>query len=203
MTEEHFDVLDSEGRRTGRTAPRSQVHAEGLLHRAVHVWILDPAAGELLLQRRADCKDSWPGRWDISCAGHLSAGDESLAAAQRELAEELGLSLPPERFEFLFTHLERLASEQRGRPFINNEFNDVYLVTATQTERAAWTPGALTLQESEVSAVRYFPWEEVRRMYAEGDPEIVPTSGAAAPEAYGRLFDIVERRVKRPPPALA
>jgi hypothetical protein len=86
-TEEHFDIVDESGVPTGVRRPRSVVHAEGLLHRAVHIWLLAPATGELLLQRRAAVKDSWPDRWDISCAGHLSAGDEYLGAAQRELLE--------------------------------------------------------------------------------------------------------------------
>jgi len=61
---------------------RSEVHRDGDYHRAVHVWIYSESTGELLLQRRADCKDSWPGKWDISSAGHISAGDSSLFSAQ-------------------------------------------------------------------------------------------------------------------------
>ena len=41
----------------------------------------------------------------------------------RELEEELGIVLPPARFEWLFTHVERLESVQRGARFVNNEFN--------------------------------------------------------------------------------
>jgi isopentenyldiphosphate isomerase len=190
--EEHFDVLDESGAPTGRTAPRSTVHREGLLHRAVHVWLLEPERGELLLQQRALVKDSWPGRWDISSAGHLSAGESSLPTAQRELEEELGISLPLGRFEFLFTHLERLRSEQRGQAFINNEFNDVYLVEATAEEYTAWQPGALTLQVSEVSAVRYFAWRDVFRMYETSDAAIVPCSDW---ESYRRVFGVVQQRV--------
>ena len=85
MEEERFDIVDAAGAPTGETRPRSEVHALGLRHRAVHVWLLSPRTGELLLQRRADIKDSWPGRWDISSAGHLSAGESSLPTAMREL----------------------------------------------------------------------------------------------------------------------
>jgi isopentenyldiphosphate isomerase len=61
---------------------RGEVHRDGDYHRAVHVWIYSESTQELLLQRRADCKDSWPGQWDISSAGHISAGDSSLVSAQ-------------------------------------------------------------------------------------------------------------------------
>lgn len=57
MGEELFDLVDPvTGAPTGEVRPRSQVHAEGLYHSAVHVWLLSPT-GELLLQRRAACKD--------------------------------------------------------------------------------------------------------------------------------------------------
>jgi isopentenyldiphosphate isomerase len=191
-TEECFDVLDESGAPTGRTAPRSVVHRDGLLHRAVHVWLVDAVEGEVLLQQRAAVKDSWPGRWDISSAGHLSAGETSLPTAQRELAEELGITLPLERFEYVYTHLERLRSIQRGQSFVNNEFNDVYIVLMTPEERTKWQPGALSLQEAEVSAVRYFPWREVVKMYESNDESIVPSSDWAS---YSRVFKVIEQHV--------
>jgi isopentenyldiphosphate isomerase len=147
--EEHFDILDEQGNRTGVSRPRKEVHALGLLHRAVHVWLFCPATGELVLQRRAACKDSWPDRWDISSAGHLSAGEESLPTAVREVEEELGLRYPEGRFRFLFTHFERLESVQKGKPFKNFEFNDVYLVTLTPEERAALAPENSVIRRDE------------------------------------------------------
>ena len=195
--EERFDIVDSKtGVPTGVTQPRSKVHREGLYHRAVHCWILDPLRGELLLQRRAKEKDSWPDRWDISCAGHLSAGDDSITAALREVEEELGVAFPVERFEYLFTHLEELSSTQGGKPFINNEFNNVYLITLSAAERvrlSATPPTAFALQASEVSAVQYFPWRAVREMYenTNGTSEIVPLSDWGS---YSRLFDVVATR---------
>ena len=217
--EEHFDVLDASGAFTGERRARSVVHRLGLYHRAVHVWVLAPRSGELLLQLRAACKDSWPSRWDVSSAGHVSAGEQSLPSAARELAEELGLALPPERFRLLFTHLEMLDSEQRGKPFLNHEFNDVYLVELSPEERAlldadnavlrddasagvgdaapALAPALASapsrpansrweLQRSEVAAVRWQPWHEVRELYASCHADIVPLSDTAS---YFRLFD--------------
>lgn len=90
--------------------------------------------------------------------------------------QELGLHLPSARFDRLFVHLERLASTQRGRAFLNHEFNTVFLVTVTREERIAMgRQGGLTLQAAEVSAVRWATVHEVRRMYEEGDASLVPT----------------------------
>ncbi len=88
--DEPFDVVDGENRVTGQ-ATRSEVHRQGLKHRAVHIFIRNKR-GELLLQKRSRLKDVHPGRWDSSAAGHLDAGESYEAAAHRELEEELGLT---------------------------------------------------------------------------------------------------------------
>jgi isopentenyl-diphosphate delta-isomerase type 1 len=87
---ELFDVVDSENRVIGQ-ATRGEVHAKGLLHRSVHIWVFN-SQGELYLQKRAMTKDDNPGYWDSSAAGHLNAGEGYLACAHRELMEELGIS---------------------------------------------------------------------------------------------------------------
>ena len=208
--EERFDVLNEAGEKTGVTAFRSEVHRLGLFHRAVHVWLFSPSTGELLLQKRASCKDSWPDRWDISCAGHVSAGEESLPSAERELLEELGFYVGPSsgRLEFLFTHLEMLDSEQRGKPFLNHEFNDVYLFEVTRDERVQLGEENFELvdsvsdrrdnlkwflQRSEVSKVKWLPFIEVQTLLRTSDPTIVPLTDF---ESYNRLFLECERRFK-------
>src|SRR5260370_28968628 len=90
MAEEIFDVVDENDRVIGR-APRSVVHAEKRLHRAVHVFVFN-SRGELLLQKRSATKDEYPLCYTSSASGHLSAGEDYETAAPRELEEELGLS---------------------------------------------------------------------------------------------------------------
>jgi len=96
--EEHFDVVDERDDVIGR-APRREVHARGLRHRAIHVLVFD-RAGKLFLQKRSMIKDIAPGLWDSSCSGHLDAGEDYDAAARRELAEEIGVVIdkPPARW---------------------------------------------------------------------------------------------------------
>ncbi|KAK1353424.1 putative isopentenyl-diphosphate Delta-isomerase [Heracleum sosnowskyi] len=185
--EEHFDVLTKTGHKAGFTKPRGAVHRDGDYHRAVHVWIYAESTQELLLQRRADCKDSWPGLWDISSAGHISAGDSSLNTARRELNEELGVVLPKDAFESIFIFLEE--SVTNGGTFINNEYCDVYLVTTLEPIPLE----AFTLQESEVSAVKYISFEEYRSKLVNKDPQYVPYD---VDGQYGQLFKILVRRYK-------
>lgn len=71
--------------------PRSVVRAHNLLHRATGVVVRD-SAGRLLVHRRTDTKDVYPGRWDCSAGGVVLAGEDPVDAAVRELAEEVGVS---------------------------------------------------------------------------------------------------------------
>ena len=86
---EIFDVVDEHDEVTGQ-ATRGEVHAQGLLHRAVHVLVFNKR-GDLLLQQRSMLKDAHPGVWDSSVSGHLDAGEAYETAAVRELAEEMGI----------------------------------------------------------------------------------------------------------------
>nr|GME00100.1 Nudix hydrolase 3 [Ipomoea batatas] len=184
---EYLDVLTKTGEKTGISKPRGDVHRDGDYHRAVNVWIYVESTQELLLQCRADCKDSWPGRWDASSAGHISAGDSSLVSAARELQEELGITLPKDAFELIFFFLQECVINDGT--FINNEYNDVYLVTIIDPIPL----DAFTLQESEVSAVKYIPYHEYRSLLAKEDPNYVPYD---VNSVYGQLFKIIEKRYK-------
>ena len=93
--EEYFDVLDEFGNKTGKIKLRGHVHRDGDWHKSVHIWIINNN-GDILLQRRCPSKDSNPNMLDISSAGHLIAGDDSLSGAIRELKEELNLDVTKE-----------------------------------------------------------------------------------------------------------
>ncbi|HEV3409071.1 MAG TPA: 16S rRNA (adenine(1518)-N(6)/adenine(1519)-N(6))-dimethyltransferase RsmA, partial [Chthoniobacterales bacterium] len=107
---EQFAVVDAVDRVIGR-ATRSEVHANNLLHRAVHILIFN-GHGELFLQKRSRFKDRHPCLWDSSAAGHVNAGEDYDTTAARELEEELGVSTNVERV------LKLPASERTGHEFI-------------------------------------------------------------------------------------
>lgn len=185
--EERLDVLTKSGEKTGISKPRGEVHRDGDYHRAVHVWIFAESTQQLLLQRRSSCKDSWPDLWDISSAGHISAGDSSFITARRELEEELGVTLPKDAFELIFVFLQECVTNN-GK-FINNEYNDVFLVTTIDPIPLE----AFTLQETEVSAVKYIAYDEYKSLLAKEDSDYVPYDVNGK---YGQLFDIIEKRYK-------
>lgn len=111
-TEEWFDVVDEQDRVVG-AAPRREVHARGLLHRAVHVLITD-GAGRVLLQRRSATKDMYPNVWAASASGHVDRGEDYDTAIVRELGEELGI-----RLAGVPARVCRIdACEETGREFV-------------------------------------------------------------------------------------
>ena len=79
---------------TGKIKERGQVHKDGDWHRSVHVWVAQKDTTNnnvrVLMQRRSPFKDTHPNQLDVSCAGHVNAGDDILETTMRELEEELG-----------------------------------------------------------------------------------------------------------------
>ena len=91
MIDEYLYVVDDNDQVIGRRS-RTEIHQSGLIHRAVHILIFNKQ-GELFLQKRSMAKDSNPGLWDSSAAGHVDYGESYDECAVRELEEELGIKL--------------------------------------------------------------------------------------------------------------
>ena len=127
-SEELFDLCDEWGRPLGLTKSRALVHRDGDWHRSFHCWVLaeGPVRGEahIVLQRRALDKDTWPGRWDVSVAGHYAAG-EGLEGGLRELREEMGLDVRVEQLRLVARRREEVR-HQNG--LIDREVQDVYFL---------------------------------------------------------------------------
>jgi isopentenyldiphosphate isomerase len=151
FTVEMIDVLDAGGSPTGRTKPKPHIHRDGDLHRSVHVWII-ASDDRILVQRRAAVKENNPGSWDVSCAGHISAGESAIDAAIREAEEELGMALEPDELQHVATLRER--SVLNGGTYIDNEIHEIFIV------RRDVDVSALRLQEEEVGDVRLVTWKE-------------------------------------------
>lgn len=86
---EMVDLIDEHDRAVG-VVTRAEMRTRRLLHRAVSIAVFS-SEGRLLVHRRADTKDIWPSYWDIAAGGVVAAGESYSAAAERELAEELGV----------------------------------------------------------------------------------------------------------------
>lgn len=164
---EKIDVLDENGNQTGEVVSREEVHRLGLWHKCVHIWVIN-GNGEVLLQKRSAQKATNPNMWTTATSGHLSAGDSSIEGAIRELSEETGLEVGESELQYLFTVKESGINNNQERKIIENEITDVYLI------KKDIDISNLKLQEEEVSCVKWFSYEEFKKMVIEEDESLVP-----------------------------
>lgn len=149
MSIEIWDVLDENGRPTGKTTLRGHsLLRPGEYHLVVHIWIVSPG-GSFLIQRRADDKKLMPGEW-AATGGAAVSGEDSFSAASRELFEELGIKSDKSR-------LKKIARIKR-----RNSLLDVWLIFCD-------TPAnQLVLQRSEVAEAKWVSETELSEMIKNG-----------------------------------
>ena len=157
---EYLDIVDENGVPTGKTAERTAAHKQGLRHRTSHVWILRERAGkvEVLLQKRSQNKDSFPGCYDISSAGHIPAGVDFIPSALRELKEELGCSVSEN--ELIYCGQRRFSYDGvfHGKEFHDRQVSNVYALWLDRR------PEDFVLQKEELEEVRWFEFESCLRL---------------------------------------
>ena len=153
---EFLDGVDERGLPTGEVVSREEAHRCGIRHRTAHVWIVRIRDGRLqiLLQKRSDEKDSYPGCYDISSAGHIPAGVDFVESALRELREELGVQASPEELELCGQRQIRFEELFHGAMFRDNQVSNIYLLWLDRDEEE------FVIQKEELSCVKWFDYEE-------------------------------------------
>ncbi len=149
--DELWEVLDENRKPTGRLHRRGDPLPAGDYHLTVHVWLQD-SQGRFLITKRAPNK-GYANLWECT-GGSALAGDDSLAAALREVKEETGLTIDPANGRCL---LQRKAWDW---------FNDVWLF------RQDFDVKDVVLQPGETSDVKAATADEILEMDARG--EMVP-----------------------------
>lgn len=122
--EEYVDILDSYGAYTGKKALKKEAHKHGWYHPTVHVWFFT-ADRFLLIQKRAASKKTFPSLWDVSVAGHVSAGESIAEAALREVEEEIGLKITVNDLQFVAVFQ---SINHHPNHIIDAEFNHCFVV---------------------------------------------------------------------------
>lgn len=129
--DEMLDIVNTQDEVVGQAA-RSAVHRDQLMHRATHVILMN-SSKQVFMQLRSKSKDTNPGLWDTSAAGHVDAGESYTECAVRELHEELGVLVEP----------EKLQEVGRVSASAENGFEFVRIYAATSDDR-------IRLQASEI-----------------------------------------------------
>ena len=142
--DELIDVLDTNGNYTGRSIMKSEAHKKGIFHPSIHVWLYTKDR-EVLIQQRAKNKDTHPGLWDVSVAGHIGAGEDVVTSAIREVKEEIGLDIAEKELlkigVFKYSH-------QHHKDLLDCEFHHTFIC------KLKTSLSELVMQETEVDDLK-------------------------------------------------
>lgn len=161
MAEERVVLVDENDAELG-TLEKQRAHAEGRLHRALSVFVMN-SQGEMLLQQRAAAKYHSGGLWTNACCSHPRPGEDVQAAAHRRLREEMGIECPLEP-AFAFTYRAEV-----GGGLVEHEFDHVFLgrfdgepaPAADEVDAWRWAPVDLLADEVADAPEQFTPWFRV------------------------------------------
>tara|TARA_R110001583_G_C5649795_1_gene408618 strand:- start:678 stop:1226 length:549 start_codon:yes stop_codon:yes gene_type:complete len=141
---EYIDLLNEDGKKTGESCLKSEAHKKGLFHASAHIWIFNQHK-EVIIQKRAANKDTFPNLWDVSVAGHISAGEHPIISALREVEEEIGLSLLINQLKYIGTSKKKI---KHHATLIDNELHHIYICEIN------FDIQSLKIQKEEVSEIK-------------------------------------------------
>ena len=154
---ELVQIVDEKNREC-QSVPRNIMRSQRLLHRCTYIFVFN-SQNEIFVQQRTLTKDIYPGFLDLAAGGVIVAGESYDLGAQRELAEELGISGVP------LSHHGVIYFEDN----LSRVFGAIY--------SCIWD-GPMEFQVEEVAGGKFYSLKEVLRMAAEG-ARITPDSLAA------------------------
>ncbi len=144
--QELVDIVDRDNNVTD-TVTRKEMRQKQLPHRASYIAVCN-RGGKFLVEIRTLCKDYSPGTFDAVVGGVMQHGEEYVAAAKRELLEEVGINADDKKVDFYPLETLRIEDEKTDYFF----YGYLYLAIAD----------VITVrQASEVSGVMFIDKEDV------------------------------------------
>lgn len=175
---EYLDVLNENMEPIG-VATRKEVHEKGYLHQTFHCWVmlLEGDQTSILFQKRHPLKETFPGKLDISAAGHLLHG-ETIEDGVRELQEELGISVEYSELDFLGTYKGSYTSEF----YHDQEFNHIHLLKSSRKLTD------FSIQRTELKGLYKLEWQSFLAFFHGVESKV---------EAIGFEYDEDGKRVEK------
>ena len=121
-------------------------------HKVALIWIINDNK-EILIQKRAACKKSYPNKWDMGCSGHIISGETPLEGAIREIKEELGIETNKEDYKYIFEYV----------------FDSTHEIGETFLLKINKSIDEIKIDESEVSEVKWVDIDELKDIVISDD----------------------------------
>lgn len=163
---------------------RKNVHKKGLLHREIHVWIYKKN-GDILFQKRAMTKDTYPGLLAASVGGHVEPEESYEETALKELMEKTGIRARENEIEFIVKM--RLKSFDPLTNMTNNTFRSVYAFLFDANKHR------LELEKGEAISLEFWPINKILNMPEKDKSKFVPL---LLSKKYEEVFRKIEKLMK-------
>ena len=151
-------LVDENDQIVGHQDKASSHDDQGILHRAFSVFIFNEA-GEVLLQQRTKQKRLWPEIWANTCCSHPRKNEETNAAANRRLLEEVGFET---ELTFLYKFEYHATYQDKGS---EHELCSVFVGISNDTPQD---------NSNEIAQTRYLKPEEVDALLKENPEDYSP-----------------------------
>ena len=149
---EIWDLYSENRELLGRDHIRGEQLPIDGFHLVVHVWIRN-SKGEYLISQRSANRSRYPLMWEC-VGGSVVKGEDSLQGAIREVKEEVGIDLEPDKGHVLFAKVRKIME---GKIF--NDIVDVWLF---------YYDGEVNLSNAttdEVAQVAWMDREQIRDLH--------------------------------------
>lgn len=155
------EIVDEAGAFRGASPVEAAHTRPGRLHRAFSV-VLYNAAGQVLVQRRAETKSRFAGRWANSCCGHPGPGEELIGVARLRIREELGIGVAALAEAGRFTY--RAVDPATGR--VEHEYDHVLVgraghepvIDLDEVAEWYWADPDRLRADARTRSAHYAPW---------------------------------------------
>jgi isopentenyldiphosphate isomerase len=123
-----------------------------VFYRAIYVLVMNDD-GEVLIHKRSQTKDLYPGCWDLSVGGHVNYQDTYEQTAVKEVGEELSLEVTEEDLVLKGEVLAKLPN--------SGEFFKVFEYRLKPGE-------TISPSEEEIDKTRWMAIEDIKRSMKDG-----------------------------------
>ncbi len=135
---------------------------DGILHRAIMVFIFN-SQGDLLIQKRSAEKMLWPNFWDSTCATHPFDRESFEECSQRRLQEELGFTCPLKYLDKFFyqARYKNIGSEREVCAVLIGFYSGKIKPNKKEVSQTKWIGFSELLKRIKDKPEQFAPWLKI------------------------------------------